>query len=122
MCCCQSAVPNFGLWMQKVTLSKNFYFFHTGFLSGITVAYHQPDDYTALKISNFYETESGLNENSNVVGLKWTPDYKCLSILYDNGNFCLFSVFGTLLYDSKELFYYGCLSESLKFIKNLVIY
>ncbi len=35
--------------------------------------------------------------------MKWSPDYRVLCILYDNGNFCLFSVFGHLLYDSKDL-------------------
>lgn len=74
-----------------------------------------------MKISNFYEIESGLNENLSVVSLRWTPDFKCIIILYDNGTFCLFSVFGTLVYNSRELFYYGCVNESLKFIKNLVL-
>ena len=68
-------------------------------LSGITVSYYQPDEYTSLQISNFYINP---DESSTVINLKWSPDYKVLCALYETGVFALFSVFGALLYSSKE--------------------
>ncbi|RNA16148.1 RAB6A-GEF complex partner 1-like [Brachionus plicatilis] len=115
----KTVVNDKALLHKCVAVNPQYRILVFGCRNGITVAYYQPDDYTSLKTSNFYETESRLHDNSNAVCLKWTPDFKCLTVLYDNGTFCLFSVFGTPLYESKELFYYGCSSESLKFVKNL---
>jgi len=70
--------------------------------SGITIAYTQPDDFNSLVVSHFYPAATKENENSSVTCLKWSPDYKALCVLYDNGTFSLFSVFGTLLYNSKD--------------------
>ena len=72
--------------------------------SGIAVAFSQPDDYTQLQVSNYY-LPSGIKEHDcgTVIHLKWSPDYKALCVVYDNGTFAIFSVFGSLLYESKEL-------------------
>ena len=72
------------------------------FQSGVTVAYTQPDDFNSLVVSHFYPPAAKENENSSVTCLKWSPDYKALCVLYENGTFSLFSVFGTLLYNSKD--------------------
>lgn len=76
------------------------------FLSGIAVAFNQPDDYTQLQVSNYYVQSTKENDNSNVTHMRWSPDYNALAILYDNGTFSVFSVFGCLLYDSRELLVY----------------
>ena len=67
------------------------------------VAYNKPDDYNSLEISHKYLTNSKDYEFSSVVCLKWSPDFRILCALYDNGGFCFFSIFGSLLYDSKDL-------------------
>ena len=68
----------------------------------MVVAFNQPDDYTTLHLSHFYKTDIKEHENSIVVCLKWSPDYKMLSVTYDTGFICFYSVFGSLLYNSKE--------------------
>ena len=67
-------------------------------VSGVAVAYNQPDDYTHLQVSNYYAGD----ETSPVINLKWSPDFRVLCVLYDSGVFSLFSVFGSLLYTSKD--------------------
>jgi hypothetical protein len=68
----------------------------------MVVAFNQPDDYTTLHLSHFYKTDIKEYESSVVVGLKWSPDYKILCVTYDTGSLCFYSVFGSLLYNSKE--------------------
>jgi hypothetical protein len=72
-------------------------------------------------VSHFYPPDGKENENSNVTGLKWSPDYKALCILYDNGTFSLFSVFGTLLYNSKDQFYLNAPHQTQQLAKTIVI-
>ena len=68
----------------------------------MAIAYNQPDDYTCLHFSHKYAPNNKDRESSNVASLRWSPDYRMLSVIYENGTFCLFSVFGSLLYDSKD--------------------
>jgi hypothetical protein len=47
---------------------------------------------------------------SSVSALKWSPDYRVLCVMYDRGHMSLFSVFGSLLYDSRDCLYFNCSS------------
>ena len=73
-------------------------------ISGFAIAYNQPDDFTCLHFSHKYTSSPTRNEpeSSAVSKLSWSPDYRVLIVLFENGTFCLFSVFGALLFDSKE--------------------
>ena len=85
------------------SLCSNWLIFYSFLSSGQCVAYKHPDDYGSLSFSHKYGPTSKENEHASVVHLKWSPDYRVLCAIYDNGTFCLFSVFGALLFDSKDL-------------------
>ena len=70
----------------------------------MVIAYNLPDNSSSLSVSHQYTTLIPKeHDNTTVSLLKWSPDYRMLCVLYENGNFCLFSVFGSLLYNSKDL-------------------
>ncbi len=90
-----------------------------GCKNGLAVAYDLPEDYTTLRLTHFYRPASKDHENANVIHLKWSPDYRCLCVLYDKGQFAIFSVFGSLLYDSKDLLYFYCSNQNYNIVKTL---
>ena len=113
MCCHQSLIQIACIRLQKVIAFRKFPFLNriyrckNFFWSGVTVAYNQPINYASLEISHKYTTPNPKDHEFNSINyLKWSPDYRVLCVLYDNGSFCLYSVFGSLLYDSKELLYF----------------
>ena len=72
-----------------------------------------PVEYSSLRLSHFYShsaSKSCETAQSSVTALKWSPDYRVLCVMYDRGHMSLFSVFGSLLYDSKDCLYFNCSS------------
>jgi hypothetical protein len=70
----------------------------------MAISYTQPEECTSLQIACKYTNkiiESG--GNGSVIEIKWSPDERALAIIYERGNFSLFSVFGSLLFYSKDL-------------------
>jgi hypothetical protein len=68
--------------------------------SGQAISYY-PDEVTlSLQFSNMYSLNQQNNvhqNNCSIINTKWTPDYRVLTIVYDNGSIALFSVLGSLL-------------------------
>ncbi len=108
------------LWKQHTCVAINplYQLLAYGCRNGQAIAYY-PDEVTlSLQYSNLFQlnnsgSSSGSNNSGNgtynasvtqnsVVRMKWTPDYRLLVTLYENGAIALFSVFGSLLFYSNN--------------------